>query len=242
MIRDTLMLALQKKISHKSDAASLSNTRLPSYVLRGVLTHSLQLCLSRFQVHILMSAVPSDSDGCCSVSDFLKVTTTHIPLMYEATTIRQIASEVTHENAAVAAKAEMEELEGLTTKLLSQKMAVLPRQDSELMAVPINKDTVEKKLLQLFNLLDEKRNGMISFTQLCSCLCKVDKRYGDLLAETGLSEAEKRGLLCEAQLDSQNRLAYVDFVKTWAPNIFHIREMKALKALVRQASDKHTPT
>merc|ERR1719238_64340 len=62
---------------------------MPIWSLRRVLLSADQLCLSRTQVHVLLSIVPPNEYGWVDVSYFLRLVCTVIPYMFDAQTFME---------------------------------------------------------------------------------------------------------------------------------------------------------
>merc|ERR1712224_926135 len=99
----------------------VSEAVLPVWVLRKVLLSADQLCLSRMQIHVILSIVHPSEHGEVDVEYFLRVVCTVIPSMFDAATFMEKASTIQKEKADALAKAELEELQGLTSSLATKR-------------------------------------------------------------------------------------------------------------------------
>merc|ERR1719359_758055 len=92
----------------------VADMQMPIWTLKKVLLSADQLCLSRMQVHVLLSVVQPNEYGWVDVAYFLRVVCTVIPYIFDAATFMEKAQEIAKEKADAQAKAELEELQGLT--------------------------------------------------------------------------------------------------------------------------------
>merc|ERR1719163_563055 len=95
--------------------------QMPIWSLKNVLLAADQLCLSRMQVHVLLSVVHPNEYGWVDVAYFLRVVCTVVPYMFDAASFMEKAQEIAKEKADAQAKAELEELQGLTGGALRSK-------------------------------------------------------------------------------------------------------------------------
>merc|ERR1719335_653783 len=91
------------------------------WTIRKILLNADQLCLSRMQVHVVLSIVHPNDFGWVDVEYFLRVVCTVIPYMFDAATFMEKAALIAKEKADAQAKAELEELQGLTGSIGSKK-------------------------------------------------------------------------------------------------------------------------
>merc|ERR1719502_2479647 len=123
---------------------------LPIWTLRKVLLSADQLCLSRMQVHVLLSIVHPNEYGWVDVAYFLRVVCTVIPHMFDAATFMDKAQEIAKEKADAQAKAELEELQGLTGGgMIRSKKAEDEEVVDDKSGQQMDRESVEKMLIHL---------------------------------------------------------------------------------------------
>ncbi|CEM28826.1 unnamed protein product, partial [Vitrella brassicaformis CCMP3155] len=147
--------------------------KLPIWTIRDILFNASQLCLSRIQIHVLLSILMPDPYGQVDCRSFLRVACTAISQLFDTQRFRELADQLAREKADEQERAELEELQGLTggVRLKSRHVEEDEESDEERGAAP-DRETVEKNLIHLFNVLDEKRRGTIDVGQLLLALRK----------------------------------------------------------------------
>ncbi|CEM36869.1 unnamed protein product [Vitrella brassicaformis CCMP3155] len=201
--------------------------KLPIWTIRDILFNASQLCLSRIQIHVLLSILMPDPYGQVDCRSFLRVACTAISQLFDTQRFRELADQIAREKADEQERAELEELQGLTggVRLKSRHVEEDEESDEERGAAP-DRETVEKNLIHLFNVLDEKHRGTIDVGQLLLALRKgedANARFQEVVTQCQLSDAEVRGFVAEAVIDDANEIAYVEHVKTWIPIILELR-------------------
>ncbi|CAE7490770.1 unnamed protein product [Symbiodinium natans] len=98
-----------------------SDNIMPVWDLRNVLLSADQLCLSRMQIHIILSIVHPDEHGDVEFGYFLRVCCTVIPWMFDTSAFAEKAATIAKEKADALAKQELEELQGLSSSLANKK-------------------------------------------------------------------------------------------------------------------------
>jgi len=212
--------------------------KLPIWTIRDILFNASQLCLSRIQIHVLLSILMPDPYGQVDCRSFLRVACTAISQLFDTQRFRELADQIAREKADEQERAELEELQGLTggVRLKSRHVEEDEESDEERGAAP-DRETVEKNLIHLFNVLDEKHRGTIDVGQLLLALRKgedANARFQEVVTQCQLSDAEVRGFVAEAVIDDANEIAYVEHVKTWIPIILELRDSRVYEPLLSQ--------
>eukprot|EP00746_Dinoflagellata_sp_MGD_P161117 gnl/MRDRNA2_/MRDRNA2_88157_c0_seq1.p1 gnl/MRDRNA2_/MRDRNA2_88157_c0~~gnl/MRDRNA2_/MRDRNA2_88157_c0_seq1.p1 ORF type:complete len:770 (+),score=178.37 gnl/MRDRNA2_/MRDRNA2_88157_c0_seq1:70-2310(+) len=203
--------------------------QLPIWTLRRVLLSADQLCLSRIQVHVLLSIVKPNEYGWVDVHYFLRICCTVIPLMFDAAKFMEKADLVAKEKADAQAREELEELQGLTGGMASKANKGNEEEAAEdTHAQGLDKEAVEKTLIHHLTTHDEKRSA--HHTLEIAVFLNAMKH--EQVAQCQLSDSEMRGFIAEANLDEQGEIAYVEHVKTWVPILFEVRKSRVYDGIV----------
>ncbi|CBZ55975.1 conserved hypothetical protein [Neospora caninum Liverpool] len=168
-LREEILLALQKM-------GCSDESVLPLWVFRDVLAGT-QLCLSRMQIHALLCMLVFDRFGVVHCAQFLEVVCAVVPQLYDCHVFMDRAERIAKEAADAAARAEIEELQGLTGGKSRRKQSTKETdahkgdgfEDSEQGDAP-DKETVEKTLIHLFTVIDDKRRGVIPVQTFISAM------------------------------------------------------------------------
>jgi hypothetical protein len=131
------------------------------------------------------------------------------------------ASTIQKEKADALAKAEMEELQGLTSSLASKRRTD-EGEEEDVQANAPDRDAVEKALIHNASQFDEKHRSQPTL--------HIKKFMEALRHETvqqcQLSDAELRGFLAECDIDEREEIQYVEHIKSWVPIIFELRKSR----------------
>jgi Ca2+-binding EF-hand superfamily protein len=203
--------------------------QLPIWTLRKVLLSADQLCLSRIQVHLLLSIIKANEYGVVDVNYFLRICCTVIPLMFDAAKFMDKATLVAKEKADAQAREELEELQGLTGGMASKaKKGDEEEAAEDERGQGLDREAVEKTLIHLLTTHDEKRSAhhTLEIGQFLNAM------HHEQVAQCQLSDAEHRGFIAEAPIDENGDIAYVDHVKTWVPILFEVRKSRVHDAIV----------
>merc|ERR1719410_1591006 len=92
---------------------------LPVWNLRNVLLSADQLCLSRMQIHVILSIVHTNEEGLVDFEYFLRVCCTVIPQMFDVGLFAEKAAAIAKEKADAQARQELEELQGIASSSLA---------------------------------------------------------------------------------------------------------------------------
>mmetsp|Transcript_25638 Transcript_25638/g.59250 ORF Transcript_25638/g.59250 Transcript_25638/m.59250 type:complete len:684 (-) Transcript_25638:82-2133(-) len=194
---------------------------LPVWNIRNVLLNADQICLSRVQIHVILSIIHPNEHGEVDVQYFLRVACTIIPQLFDTAAFIEKAAAIAKEKADAIAKQELEELQGIASKL-SDKRQVDDEDQEETHANAPDRDAVEKALIHVGNLHDEKHRSQASL----DVYKFLEAMRHEHVQQCQLSDAELRGFIAEAELDERREVAFVEHVKTWVPIIFELRKSK----------------
>jgi len=202
---------------------------LPVWCLRNVLLNADQLCLSRMQIHVILSIVHPDEHGEVDVAYFLRVACTVIPHMFDAAAFMDKAGTIAKEKADALAKAELEELQGLTGSSLQKKRGNDEDEGEDVQANAPDRDAVEKNILQHLNTqYDEKHRHQPTLHRRKF----IEAMHHETIQQCQLSDAELRGFIAEADIDEREEVAYSEHVKMWVPIIFELRKSKVYDSIL----------
>ncbi|KAF8819774.1 hypothetical protein IE077_004016 [Cardiosporidium cionae] len=156
----------------------------------------------------------------------------------------QTARVLNEEKSSAKRRAELADLQVLATESpRSQRISQFSEDvGEEKERIPDGKN-VEKTLVHLFNLMDEKHTGFIQAERLVLALSyskEYDQRHNDAIKSCGISNAEMRGFIAEAVLNDKNELRYIELVKTWIPILFEIRKIKILHSILEKYEPEAT--
>lgn len=214
MLRMHLIL-LARRLSLPSDNI------MPVWDLRNVLLSADQLCLSRMQIHIILSIVHPDEHGDVEFGYFLRVCCTVIPWMFDTSAFAEKAATIAKEKADALAKQELEELQGLSSSLANKKRGMDEEDQEDQQQNAPDRDAVEKSLIHVGTQADDKHRNPPTLEV---------RRFLEAMKQESekcqLSEAELRGFVAEAEIDQRGEVAYVDHIKTWTPILFELRKSR----------------
>jgi len=201
---------------------------LPVWCLRNVLLAADQLCLSRMQIHVILSIVHPSEHGEVDVEYFLRVACTVIPYMFDAATFMDKASTIAKEKADALAKAEAEELQGLTASSLAAKRRTDEDEGEDVQANAPDRDAVEKALIHNAGQYDEKHRQQPTL----HVRKFIEAMHHESVQQLQLSEAELRGFIAEADIDERDEIGYIDHIKMWVPIIFELRKSRVYDSIL----------
>jgi len=196
---------------------------LPVWTLRNVLLHADQLCLSRMQIHVILSIVHPDEFGAVDAEYFLRVCCTVIPYMFDTTVFMEKASTIAKDKADAQAKQELEELQGLSSSLAKRRTEDEDQEDVQANAP--DRDSVEKALIHVGNQADDKHRQVLEAGKF------LEAMHHEQVLQCQLSDAELRGFIAEAEIDERGEISYVDHIKTWVPILFELRKSRIYDAI-----------
>jgi len=206
-----------------------SDPVLPVWSLRAVLLNADQLCLSRMQIHVILSIVHPSEHGEVDAEYFLRVVCTVIPYMFDAATFMEKASTIAKEKADALAKAEMEELQGLTSSLTTTKnRRETEDEGDDVQANAPDRDAVEKALIHNASQYDEKHRQQPTL----NIRKFMEAMHHETVLQCQLSEAELRGFIAEADIDEREEIGYVEHIKMWVPVIFELRKSRVYDSIL----------
>mmetsp|Transcript_126714 Transcript_126714/g.253259 ORF Transcript_126714/g.253259 Transcript_126714/m.253259 type:complete len:697 (-) Transcript_126714:68-2158(-) len=199
---------------------------LPVWNLRNVLLSADQLCLSRMQIHVILSIVQTDEEGLVDFQYFLRVCCTVIPQMFDVGLFAEKAAAIAKEKADAQARQELEELQGIASSSLAANKKRSDEDDVEEAQqanVPDKNDVEKALLMHITNHADDKhrQQSTIDVRRFLSVLRM------DPVQQLQLSDAELRGFIAEAELDEErNEVAYADHIRTWVLILFELRKSR----------------
>lgn len=196
-----------------------SDNIMPVWHLRNVLLAADQLCLSRTQIHVILSIVHPDDNGDVEFGYFLRVCCTVIPWMFDTAAFAEKAATIAKEKADALAKQELEELQGLSSSLANKKRGMDEEDQEDTQQNAPDRDAVEKSLIHVGTQADDKHRNPPTLEV---------RRFLEAMKQEAekcqLSESELRGFVAEAEIDSSGDVTYVDHIKTWVPILFELRK------------------
>eukprot|EP00933_Yihiella_yeosuensis_P016976 TRINITY_DN14330_c2_g3_i2.p1 TRINITY_DN14330_c2_g3~~TRINITY_DN14330_c2_g3_i2.p1 ORF type:complete len:741 (+),score=168.29 TRINITY_DN14330_c2_g3_i2:85-2223(+) len=198
--------------------------------LRNVLLTADQLCLSRMQIHIVLSIVVPDEHGDVDFGYFLRVCCTVIPSMFDTETFAEKAASIAKEKADAQAKQELEELQGLSSSMANKKKAADDEDQEDTQANAPDRDAVEKALIHVGNQADEKHRQQPTL----EVRRFLEAMKHESVQQCQLSEAELRGFIAEAEIDEKGEVAYVEHIKTWVPILFELRKSRIYDSILSE--------
>lgn len=198
--------------------------------LRNVLMSADQLCLSRMQIHVILSIVHPDEQGDVDFAYFLRVCCTVIPWMFDTVRFMATATSIAKEKADEKEKQELEELQGITSSLATKKRGIDEDDQEDTQANEPDRDAVEKALIHVGNQADEKHRQQSTL----HIRKFMEAMKHESVQQLRLSEAEMRGFIAEAEIDEGNEVAYVEHIKTWVQIIFELRKSRIYDAIFAQ--------
>jgi len=198
---------------------------LTCWSLRNVLLKADQLCLSRMQVHVLLSIIHPNEYGWIDVRYALRVLCVVIPYFFDAVAFTEKATQTAREQQIAQEQAELEELrgfQGATNTKLNEEEA------EDETNVP-DKEAVEKALIHVGNLfMPDRTSSMIELPQFLSAV------WHESIQQTGLLDHELRGFVAEAQVDAKGQFNYIEHVRLWVPIIFELRKSRWYEPVLSQ--------
>ncbi|CAE8683669.1 unnamed protein product [Polarella glacialis] len=201
---------------------------MPVWDLRSVLLSADQLCLSRMQIHVILSIVHPDEHGEVDMGYFLQVCCTVIPQMFDTAAFAEKAATIAKEKADQLAKAELEELQGITSSLANKNRRADDEDQEDTQANAPDRDAVEKNLIHVGNQADEKHRQQPTL----EVRRFLEAMHHESVAACQLSEAELRGFVAEAEIDALGEVAYVEHIKTWVPILFELRKSRIYDSIL----------
>lgn len=213
-----------------------SSMLMPIWTLKQVLLNADQLCLSRMQVHVVLSIVHPNEFGWVDIDYFLRVVCTVVPYMFDAATFMEKAALIAKEKADAQAKAELEELQGLTGGIGAKKSLDTEEDAVDDKSNMPDRDFVEKALIHTANIYDDKHRAQptLEVNQFLTMM------KNESVQQCQLSESEVRGLIAEAEIlnpstygnSTDGEIPYVKHFQTWVPLIFELRKSRVYDSVL----------
>uniref|UniRef100_A0A7S1F5Z8 EF-hand domain-containing protein n=1 Tax=Noctiluca scintillans TaxID=2966 RepID=A0A7S1F5Z8_NOCSC len=199
---------------------------MPIWDIKAVLLHADQLCLSRMQIHVILSIVHSNHFGQVDVEVFLRVACTVIPNIFDAALFMDKATTIAKEKADLLAKQEAEELQGITASIATKRRVDEDDIEDEKTNAP-DREAVEKILQLLCNSVDDRHRQPPTLE-----LQKFrDAMHHESVSQCQLSDAEMRGFLAEVAME-RGEVLYVEHIRTWVPIIFELRKSRVYDGIL----------
>merc|ERR1711881_820841 len=132
------------------------------------------------------------------------------------------ASTIAKEKADALAKAELEELQGLTSSSLAAKRRADEDEGEDVQANAPDRDAVEKALIHNASQYDEKHRQQPTL----HIKKFMEAMHHESVQQCQLSDAELRGFVAEADIDERSEIQYVEHIKMWVPIIFELRKSR----------------
>lgn len=200
---------------------------MPVWDLRNLLLIADQLCLARMQIHVILMILHPDENGDVDFEYFLQVCCTVIPYMFDIAAFKEKAEMIAKEKADLQAKQELEELQGITGNLAAKRGRADEEDQEDVQANAPDRDAVEKALIHVGNQADEKHSQHLEVRRFLEVV------RNESVQACQLSDAELRGFIAEAEIDSDSQeIAYMDHIKTWVPIIFELRKSRIYDAIL----------
>eukprot|EP00929_Paragymnodinium_shiwhaense_P092562 TRINITY_DN5250_c0_g1_i1.p1 TRINITY_DN5250_c0_g1~~TRINITY_DN5250_c0_g1_i1.p1 ORF type:complete len:701 (-),score=186.50 TRINITY_DN5250_c0_g1_i1:348-2450(-) len=191
------------------------NGTLKLWQLKAALLQADQVCLSRLQMHALLSNAYSALDsetGEVDVQAYLGMLCVVIPHMFDAQIFSATAERLQLEAAEMQRMKENAELAALA----SSKMTAGQEEKEQSQVIEVDQDTVERNLIQAFTLA-----GSAALPP--EAIYAMMKSNDQQVISCQLNEYEITGFVAEIVLDSKGEVPYVDLVKRSVPLIFEVR-------------------
>lgn len=223
LLRAHLIVLLRREAMNADGVISV-------WTLKHVLLGAEQLCLSRMQIHVILSIVHPNEYGEVDAEYFLRVACTVIPSMFDAATFMEKASSIREEKDEAQKRAEAQELEAFTTGIsASRNRGSADNDDAEdTQANAPDRDAVEKHLIHVCGQHEDKHRQQPTL-QVGKFL---DAMHPDSVQQCQLQDHELRGFIAEAEIVERDEVAYVEHVKTWVPIIFELRRSHVYDAIL----------
>merc|ERR1719160_184048 len=174
-----------------------SDGTMPIWNLKRVLLQADQLCLTRLQIHVLLCMSVPNMNGMVDINDFLKVTCSVIPQMFDSEHFSNFAQNAANEQADATRRAELAELEAMTKGLQAANKNKEEGPPTEETVGEVDREQVEKSLTHAFSLLDDGRRGVLPPDTIHKVLTSANQE----VQSCQLSDPELRGLIAEIVVD-----------------------------------------
>jgi hypothetical protein len=201
--------------------------------LKHILMSADQICLSRMQIHVILSIVHPNEVGEVDADYFLRVACTVIPWMFDVARFMEKADMIAAEKAEAQKRAEQQELEAFTSGAMAVRNRGAGEADEvdELQQKEPDKEQVEKILISSANHQDQnhRQAGTLEVSKF------LEAMHPDQVAQCQLQDHELRGFIAEAEIEmrgNSQEIAYVEHIKTWVPIIFELRRSHVYGAIL----------
>merc|ERR1719324_688362 len=147
--------------------------------------------------------------------------------MFDATTFMEKASNIKKEKDDLQAKAELEEVQALTSSFTTKKKQE-EDEGEDIQANAPDRDAVEKALIHNASQYDEKHRQMPTL----HVKKFMEAMHHESVQQCQLSDAELRGFIAEAEIDEREEIGYVEHIKMWVPIIFELRKSRVYDGIL----------
>ncbi|CAD7949297.1 unnamed protein product [Amoebophrya sp. A25] len=184
---------------------------------------SLDISISRFQVHMILCMLQMDDIGTIDTVEAVNLSTTLIRWYFDPEVYHGRAVMIQEAQEAEKKRKELEELQEMSGV---KKHVSNEDDDAEEfvdLALRDNREEIEKNLVAIIQTVDEDKTGFVPAPLLLKQL-QSDWERG--LGGGGLTLAEKRGFMGECQIlpETEDLVQYQKHIKTWIPILFELRK------------------
>lgn len=204
--------------------------RMKLWNLKTALLQADQVCLTRLQIHTLVSLAQPDTTGLVDVPVFLGLCCTVIPHMFDAKIFVATAERLVAEHAEAMRRSENAELAALGG---AAKVGGAQGEDAEQNGqekTEVDQETVERVLVQVMNLNDSEYRNLLTPDAIFNILQANEKE----VQSCQLSDFELCGLAAEMAPDADGLIPYIDHIKKWVPIIFEHRRNRILGTYLQE--------
>jgi len=203
--------------------------------IKDILLVADQICLSRLQIHTLLCLTEPNTQGDVCIQDFLHICIAIIPHMSNASIFTETAERLMLENAEAMKERANAELAALSAAKVTKQDNQDDDDGAKVPEKQVDRETVERTLLQSFALIDETRKPTPTLPPdaIFNCVFNGSDQQVQGLC---LDELEVAGLLAEMVLDASGEVPYHDFVRRWVPMMFELRQHPLLSRYLQPAA------
>jgi len=179
------------------------------------------------QIHVILSIVHPNDIGEVDCEYFLRVACTVIPSMFDAGTFMDKAATIYKEKQDAQAKAELEELQGLTGPLSTKRRGADDEDQEDVQANAPDREAVEQQLRKIveFQVGGSANSNSVHVAKF------LEAMHHESVAQCQLWESELHGFIAEAEIDERGEIAYHEHIKVWVPIMFELRRSRVYDAI-----------
>ncbi|KAL8270680.1 hypothetical protein Esti_005396 [Eimeria stiedai] len=196
--------AIEKELCRSiADMGITAGGAVPVWTLREVVENS-GLWLSRMHIHVFMCLASMNRQGQVDWKEFIEMVREVLPPLFNSDSLMETAEQISRLTADAEEQAELEELQGFSGAKAKQRqrpsiggrgrsklrevsqMQQRQADDSEQVDAP-DRESVEKALIHLFTVLDDRRKGSVPIQMFVGVMHYWSNRAagGDAAGETG---------------------------------------------------------